>query len=854
MRKLVITRGPQGAGKSTTLRQLGLGPYTLSPDAIRRTLSGPVMTPRGTLTTSQEHEPRVWGMVHRILSERMARGELLAIDATHRSRGDFKMYRKLARRHRYQLACLDFSTIPLAQALDQNRRRPAHEVVPEGVLRRTHESCRQGQVPDDLHHVTWAPDGSHTDALSAWLHEPLLSGDDYAYVCIIGDLQGCWAPLRAFFAERPFREDVLYLFVGDLCDRGLENGVLLQQLLPLSAAPNVRIHWGNHEDFLNSWSLGEPVTKAEFSERTVPQLLAADISPAAVGDLCARMVDFTGYTRGGVRVFVSHAGLATVPDFPEGIATRQYALGTGHYNDPVDDRFSRLAPEGWVQAHGHRNPTLLPVHAAPRSYNLEGHVEHGGDLRILIHDDDGIRAIEIPNPLYKSLPMRIREDSLRSDERAILPHWVTDDMPERPTIPAETLAAMREHALIGEKVSAVRPWISSFNFTRDAFHQREWDALNVTARGLFVNNRTSEIIARSYDKFFNLGERPETQPPSLKASLAWPVTVYQKDNGYLGILGYDAEEDALRFCSKSTPDSDFAGWFEEIFTATVPAGKQQLLKRFLRDAQATMAFEVLDPARDPHIIDYDSASVVLLDVIRRAQAFERVRYDTLQRIGRRFELPVKERLTALPSWPALQGWLRHVQAPGYHLNGQWLEGFVLEDDDGFLFKIKLDYYNFWKSMRTLKDRILSTRKSGQPLRRDVSAPRVAAFYQWASTLPDALLRQDIATLRAQFLAGEEMPEWTPPPDTPSPSSAAIGYTRALDNLARLDEIKPKTADGLLRAALEGDDKMAVLRSHPIRDRLVLSATPGEDRQAAAEAANMDIDAPDPGDEQTGAER
>lgn len=848
MRKLIVTRGPQGAGKSTALRALGLGGHILSPDTIRRTLAGPVMTAQGVLTTPQEHDRRVWGMVRRILGERMARGELLAVDATHRARGDFRMYRDLAHRYRYQIACLDFSTIPFERAQAQNRARPEHEVVPEAALRRTYDGCRAGQVPEDVRRVLWADDDSHLDQMRAWIDEPMIDGDRYRAVCVIGDLQGCLAPLRAFFAERPFSSDVLYLFVGDLCDRGLENGALMRQLVLMAGQPNVRIHWGNHEDFLNDWSHGEAVAKAEFAERTVPQLAAAGITPALAGALCARLVDYTCYQRGGVKVFVNHAGLASLPGRPAQISTVQYALGTGHYNDPVDERFSRSAPEGWVQVHGHRNPKLLPVQAAPRSYNLEGHVEHGGALRILWHDDGGLCPVEIPNPIYKTLPMRIREDSLRDDERAILPPWVTAELPPQPLLPAETLAAMRAHPLIAEKVSSQRPWISSLNFTRDAFYQREWDALNVTARGLFINNRTGEIVARSYDKFFNLGERPETQPQALKEGLQFPVVAYRKDNGYLGILGYDAEEDALLFCSKSTPDSDFAAWFEEIFDATVSAGQRELLLRYLRDTQSAMAFEVIDPVRDPHIIDYDSAQLVLLDVIRRAEGFERVGYRKLEKVGKRFGLPVKERTVSLESWPALQGWLKRVRAPGYALRGAWIEGFVLEDAAGFQCKIKLDYYNHWKAMRTLKDRILSVRKNGRPLGRDVSAPRVQAFYAWASALPDETLRQEIGALRAQFLDGAEMPEWTPPAAEPARSPEAIGYSRALDNLAEADAIKRKTADGLLRAALASDEKMAVLSHHPVRDRLVLSATPGETQQAAAEAANMDLDAPDQDEE------
>ena len=53
--------------------------------------------------------------------------------------------------------------------------------------------------------------------------------------------------------------------------------------------------------------------------------------------------------------------------------------------------------------------------------------------------------------------------------------------------------------------------ISSFNFSASAFFNKIWDEQTVKARGLYINTKTGEVVARSYDKFFNIGERPETQ-------------------------------------------------------------------------------------------------------------------------------------------------------------------------------------------------------------------------------------------------------------------------------------------------------------------------------------------------------
>ncbi len=64
--------------------------------------------------------------------------------------------------------------------------------------------------------------------------------------------------------------------------------------------------------------------------------------------------------------------------------------------------------------------------------------------------------------------------------------------------------------------------ISSFNFSVGAFFNKIWDEQTVKARGLYINTKTGEVVARSYDKFFNFGERPETQMEALKNTIEFP--------------------------------------------------------------------------------------------------------------------------------------------------------------------------------------------------------------------------------------------------------------------------------------------------------------------------------------------
>ena len=80
----------------------------------------------------------------------------------------------------------------------------------------------------------------------------------------------------------------------------------------------------------------------------------------------------------------------------------------------------------------------------------------------------------------------------------------------------------------------------------------------------------------------------------------------------------------------------------EIFETVVRPEAVDRIRRYLRDTGSSMAFEVIDPVRDPHIVPCDRPQLVLLDVIRRASAFERLPYDQLKTLGEKIGIPAKE--------------------------------------------------------------------------------------------------------------------------------------------------------------------------------------------------------------------
>ena len=103
------------------------------------------------------------------------------------------------------------------------------------------------------------------------------------------------------------------------------------------------------------------------------------------------------------------------------------------------------------------------------------------------------------------------------------------------------LNAMMNNDLVRVKESGV-PGVVACNFTRKAFYKGAWDEQTVRARGLFLDKNTGAVVARGYDKFFNVGQ--DGGPASIRdlaeaAVEAAPtsdnphVTLRHKLNGFL---------------------------------------------------------------------------------------------------------------------------------------------------------------------------------------------------------------------------------------------------------------------------------------------------------------------------------
>lgn len=724
MRYLVLTRGVPGSGKSTFLKENNLDPFVLSPDAIRLIFSSPVQTVEGTEQINPQNDRRVWSFLFERLEERMMNGDFTIIDATHCSKDSIKPYKALAEKYRYHVICLDFSDIGLQSCIERDEKRQGFKKVGKSVIQKMHDNCQKFKIPSWIKVMK-------PDEFLKWLPTEPKDLSQYESIYHIGDIQGCYTVLKDFLELHPITPNNFYIFTGDYIDRGIENDKVVNFILQLQEQySNVILLQGNHDIYLWQWASGQEVTTQEFNLNTKGQLEEARIDKAKVRNFCRNLRDYFYYTFKGKTVIVTHGGLANVPKNFKFISTKNLVAGSGVYRDykTVDDNFVKNTTDQFYSIHGHRNVSRLPTQVNEKCFNLEGGVEEGYNLRtVKLNPDGNFEIIEIKNSVYnRSIYGEAIEVEINHENQHLVEQMRSNKL-------------IQERGFVGD--------ISSFNFTRDAFSKKIWNDQTIKARGLFINTKNYEIVARSYDKFFNIGEMDFTEFKFLKDNLKYPVQVYEKENGFLGILGFNTTRNQTLYCSKSSIDNDFAMLFKEIFLEKYDEVKTEL-RNLMHSMNLSFIFEVIDPIQDPHIVEYDRRRVVLLDAVKRQFKFEKMPYSFLQEIEKDQKIEIKKLHKTLYVKEDFERFYfeninKSIETPD-------IEGFVLEDDAGQHVKLKLPYYSFWKSIRGFIEN--RQRNPNSRISQELKSNGLfQKFYDWYVENEDELANKSLIEVRRRFV-------------------------------------------------------------------------------------------------------
>lgn len=324
----------------------------------------------------------------------------------------------------------------------------------------------------------------------------------------------------------------------------------------------------------------------------------------------------------------------------------------------------------------------------------------------------------------------------------------------------EIIEEMNNSSLI--KVKELPNGLKSYNFSREVFFGDKFNSLNVKARGLFFYEN-GEVACRAYDKFFNVyfektdndeADYQDTYIDNIKNKIKFPVVVYKKENGYLGMLSWNKVSNDWLIATKSTTEGDYAQWFREILQKTNWLNDK--VKKYIQDNNVTLIFECVDPFRDPHIITYYQEKVFLLDIVKNDLTstfnnsatnlqlvldwgFHANDYKELVAVFRDWEhlrnFLQSQDGTSLSNWESLEDYETQNFIFSHYINTQ-VEGFVVKDSNGYMFKFKTGFYRFWKSLRPAMQMLQNGKK---PNENRLSKAQLEV-YNWLKEQPIELIK------------------------------------------------------------------------------------------------------------------
>ena len=673
MRTLLLLRGTQASGKSTWIAENNLEPYTLNADNIRLNIANPILLEDGSVEISQRNNKLTWELLYQYLEMRMQNGDFTIIDATHSDIKLMNRYRDLANTYKYTIYYLEFD-VPLEECLKRNRERVGYKYVPEKVIERTWETIKNNEKLASVF--------KKIDSIDEIINFYTADVNQYKKVIIIGDIHSCAEPLKEVLKD--FSEENLYVFVGDYFDRGIQAVETFKIILDLLEKSNVILIEGNHENnSVKKFIYDEEKYTKSFDETTLQPLLKEfelDYIKAGLKKLYKKLRQCYAFEFRGKKFLCTHGGLPLVPNLAL-VSAREMIKGVGRYETEIGEIYSENYKKGlcqdFIQVHGHRG-----IKDGEYSYCLEGRVEFGEELKVLTIDNEGnIEKYGIKNNVYnRGLTIATMEDSEK------IKKFQTEN---------DLINEMIAHSYITVKECDYN--LISLNFNREAFNKKKWNDLTIKARGLFVDKDSGEVKIRSYNKFFNYGER-HINLGYLNKYATYPIRVFKKYNGFLGLAS--VIDGNVVLTSKSVTSGKYKDIFQSIWDK-LESDVKEVLKKTMIENNCTAVFEVVSPEYDPHIIKYDKEHLYLLDFIENKLDLDTHNIDLefSENLMKKVEfsssiLTKKEELTRLENYDDLYNFLDEKTK-----SLEEFEGYVLCDNSGLMFKFKLPYYNLWKERR-----------------------------------------------------------------------------------------------------------------------------------------------------------
>lgn len=240
-----------------------------------------------------------------------------------------------------------------------------------------------------------------------------------------------------------------------------------------------------------------------------------------------------------------------------------------------------------------------------------------------------------------------------------------------------------------------------FNYTAQAQFEGRWNYLETVSRGLILNAKTGEVVARPFDKFFNWGEKDRFTSA--------PITsVIEKMDGSLGIL-YRIERE-YRIATRGSFDSEQAIWATRFL--------QQNYDLSGLPSEITLLFEIIYPGNRV-VVDYQGREDLVLLAVRNRVTGEYYPWQAVETIAEHYGVS----LPTVYEFDTPEQVIRATEA----LNAN-SEGWVVEFLDGQRFKFKGEEY--CKLHKLI---------SGLSFKKTLENIANGTFEEWKNGVPDEFL-------------------------------------------------------------------------------------------------------------------
>jgi len=457
-------------------------------------------------------------------------------------------------------------------------------------------------------------------------------------VIVVGDIHGCFDEFMHLLAECNYEPGDLVVATGDLVDRGPKSKETLEWF---QNTPGARTVEGNHDNKARRYWAGRKVTIAHGLDTTIEQ--CREMDHAALDSWIASWPHIIRVPDIDERpVYVVHAGFdGRWPVDRQKVEICLYArhLGGRDFFDESGTPWWETLDGSYIVISGH----IMRDNPQPSEsvYCLDGGAYNGGTLRALVLKDGQCELVQVDSEKYV-------EDVTDPD-----PVSERDKLVESGMLRCDDLGDLRV-----------------YTYTDSCVFSRNWTDITLNSRGHVLNRKTGEMVACSFPKFFNLGERPETA----ESVLPWDggFTAFEKVDGWLGNLyRYNGSFAISTRGSFHSPGAEWATQFlqEKYDLAGLPD-------------EVTLVFELVSPLTKI-IVNYgEKEDLVLLAAFNRhtGEEFSRSQVATwARRYG--FSLP-----------KIFRGTVQKFRQLLANIDGRQAEGFVIRFANGLRVKMKAEDY------------------------------------------------------------------------------------------------------------------------------------------------------------------